>query len=155
MTVSYPLHAFFGAGSFSFVQVFPNRLRGCRVAEIWLHVTQPASSIMSTLSAERLVTRLTSLKIILGLVPVALLVRFYAKWRQLRHVPGPFWWSITPLPNLMVNLKGVSHEVQDELVRKYGKESHCFVEAETTKKSAGRLRSLPERYNVNAESSQL
>ncbi|KAH7021118.1 pisatin demethylase [Microdochium trichocladiopsis] len=65
-------------------------------------------------------SELISLRILLGLLPVVFLTRFYVRWRRLRHVPGPFWWSITPIPFLVVNLKGISHEAQDDLVRKYG-----------------------------------
>lgn len=60
-------------------------------------------------------------KVFLSLIAVAVVARLYARWHRLRHIPGPFWWSITPIPILMVNLKGVSHEAQDELIGTYGK----------------------------------
>ncbi|KXJ89626.1 pisatin demethylase [Microdochium bolleyi] len=60
------------------------------------------------------------IKLLLGLLPVAFFARFYLQWRRLRHIPGPFWWSITPIPILMVNLKGTSHEAFDELIKRYG-----------------------------------
>ncbi|KAJ1325014.1 benzoate 4-monooxygenase [Microdochium nivale] len=59
-------------------------------------------------------------KVFLSLIAVAVVARLYARWHRLRHIPGPFWWSITPIPILMVNLKGVSHEAQDELIGTYG-----------------------------------
>ncbi|KAH8901441.1 pisatin demethylase [Thozetella sp. PMI_491] len=41
-------------------------------------------------------------------------------WKRLSHVPGPFAWSLTPLPLLRTNLRGDSHKVLSDLSKAYG-----------------------------------
>lgn len=58
--------------------------------------------------------------LLLTLLPVAYLVKCLIEWRRLAHVPGPFWWSVSPLPLLRANLGGYSHKSLSELSREYG-----------------------------------
>ncbi|KAH8671548.1 pisatin demethylase [Xylariales sp. PMI_506] len=44
----------------------------------------------------------------------------YLGWRRLRHVPGPFWWSLTPFPLLSTNLRGDPHKILSNLSKEYG-----------------------------------
>jgi len=58
--------------------------------------------------------------LLLTLLPVAYLVKCFIEWRRLAHVPGPFWWSVSPLPMLRANLGGYSHKSLSDLSREYG-----------------------------------
>lgn len=51
---------------------------------------------------------------------IASLVSFVRSWYRLRHVPGPFFHSISSLPTLRANLSGRAHEVLYDLTSDYG-----------------------------------
>lgn len=41
-------------------------------------------------------------------------------YKRLSHIPGPFWWSLSPFPLLRANLIGESHQILNDLSLKYG-----------------------------------
>lgn len=53
-------------------------------------------------------------------VSIALCVQTLASWWRLRHVPGPFWHSISILPLSRLAGTGRISFVLDEVQRKYG-----------------------------------
>jgi len=54
------------------------------------------------------------------LVFIALCIQTFASWWRLRHVPGPFWSSISILPLSRLAGTGRISFVLDEVQRKYG-----------------------------------
>jgi hypothetical protein len=44
----------------------------------------------------------------------------FRTWQHLSHIPGPFLWSMSPLPMLQANLGGYSHKSLSDLSARYG-----------------------------------
>lgn len=56
----------------------------------------------------------------IGLVVVYLFARWFPTWWRLRHIPGPFWASITDLPKILWVKTGRAHLIHQKLHEKYG-----------------------------------
>jgi hypothetical protein len=57
---------------------------------------------------------------LLPLIALALLAWIVRSYLSLRHIPGPFFASLTNLPRLLWVLKNKAHDVHIDLHRKYG-----------------------------------
>jgi hypothetical protein len=60
------------------------------------------------------------IRILLCAVPAGCALWTFLSWRRLSHIPGPFWWSLSPFPLLRANLVGKSHQILSDLSSTYG-----------------------------------
>jgi len=84
----------------------------------------------------------------IAIFAVTLLVAiwYYVSWSRLRHVPGPFLWSISNLPRARLAWSGKMHEAHIEQHRKYGK----LVRLGPNCVSVGDPTEMPKIYGTGA-----
>lgn len=92
-----------------------------------------ASSIVTVITN----TNWSFARLFLYSLPAWCVLRGFYSWRRLSHIPGPFWWSLSPFPLLRANLVGKSHQILNDLIIEYGTRTllvlrHCTFTAPST-----------------------